>query len=53
MKTQFEKNSRYIACASYRSRRRKRRLKGELIAFFSALSVVCAGLYIIISSMPR
>ncbi|MGN0107211.1 MAG: hypothetical protein ACI4A5_05900 [Hominilimicola sp.] len=52
MKTQYEKHSIYIASASYRNKRREKRLKGELIVFFSALSIICTGLYIIISSIP-
>ncbi len=52
MNTQYEKNSLYIASARYRSRRRGRRLKGELIVFFSALAIICTGIYIIISSIP-
>ncbi len=51
MKTQYEKHSVYIASASYRNKRREKRLKGELIVFFSALSIICTGLYIIISSI--
>ncbi len=49
--TRYEKNSRYIAGVAIRSRRKQNKLKGELIAFFSALSIICTGLYIIISSI--
>lgn len=52
MRTQYEKNSIYIASASYRGRERTKKLRAELIVFFSALSIICAGLYIIISSIP-
>ncbi len=51
MNTQFEKNNRYIAAVSYRARSRRRRLRGELIVFFSVLSIICAGAYIIISAL--
>ena len=52
MNKQYEKHSVYIASASYRNRRREKRLKGELIVFFAVLSIICTGLYIIISSIP-
>lgn len=50
--TQYEKNSKFIAVSSYNSRKRAKRLREELIIFFSALSIICTGLYIIISSAP-
>ncbi|MBQ8300784.1 MAG: hypothetical protein IJX57_02320 [Clostridia bacterium] len=51
MNTQYEKHSIYLADVNYRSRQRARRLKCELVAFFTALSIICTGLYIIISGM--
>ena len=52
MNKQYEKHSINIASASYRNRCRGKRLLGELIVFFSALTIICTGLYIIISSIP-
>ncbi len=52
MNTRYERNSVYIASANYRIRRREKKLRGALLVFFSALSVICAGIYMIISSMP-
>ena len=51
MNTQYEKNSTYIAAACYRSRQRRNKLLGELVIFFSALSIICTGIYIIITSI--
>ena len=48
MNTQYQKHSLYIAGINYRNRQRARRLKGELVAFFTVLSIICTGLYIII-----
>ena len=52
MNTQYERNSVYIASANYRIRRRERKLRSALLVFFFAFSVICAGVYVIISSMP-
>lgn len=49
--TQYEKNSRYIAIASYSRREKAKKLRGDLVMFFSALSIICTCLYIIITSV--
>ncbi len=50
--TQYEKNSKAIAAVSFCRREKRRKLRDELIVFFSVLTIICAGLYIIISSIP-
>lgn len=51
MNTQQRKNSLHLAAVSYRSRQRATHLKTALTAFFAALSIICTGLYIIISGI--
>ncbi|MCI8519914.1 MAG: hypothetical protein HFE52_02805 [Clostridia bacterium] len=50
--TQYERNSLSIAVTSYRRRKRQSRLFGSLAVFFSMITIICALLYIIISSVP-
>ncbi|MCI9086385.1 MAG: hypothetical protein HFE51_08225 [Clostridia bacterium] len=50
--TQYERNSLSIAVTSYRRRKRQSRLFSSLAVFFSMITIICALLYIIISSVP-